>query len=214
MSSGDRGLKTKQELLDEYEKDYLARLEEKEKEPEDLQNIILQFAKEVKVHETKDYIGICVVCTKRVDRGEMVYKNNHLFHPDCFDQHGDEYQATTNLMNEGKRAKVDLIYLKNLKVRISDQDSSKNPTSAPKKKSTKRKRPSRKKKRRVKSRRTKTKKRSKKKIKRRKAKKRKTSTKKRRILRKRHHGLRPKRRTARRKVRRKPSKKRKAKRRR
>ncbi len=146
MSSDDQGLKTKHEVLKEYERGYLARLEEKA-EPEekpieeqkvdsnipmDLQNIISQLSAKFETHVNKEYIGHCVACLKKVERNKMVYKKNHLFHASCFEQHGNDYQATTNLMNEERRARVDLAYLKNLKVR-SDGSAGEKP---PKKRKT------------------------------------------------------------------------------
>lgn len=152
MSSSDQGLKTKQELLDEYEKDYLTRVEEKEEPkekptegpkvqsnvPSDLQSLIFKIAADFEADANKDYIGHCVVCVKKVERNKMVYKNDHLFHSNCFQQHGNEYEVTTDLMREEKRAKMDLVYLKNLKQRMSNQGIRENPGSAPKKKSVKR----------------------------------------------------------------------------
>jgi len=147
LSSGDQGSKTKHEVLKEYEKGYLARLEEKV-EPEEkpieepkvesnippnLQSLIFNLSAQFETNANKDYIGHCVACLKKVERNKMVYKKNHLFHASCFEQHGNDYQATTNLMNEERRARVDLAYLKNLKVR-SDESAGEKPPN--KKKST------------------------------------------------------------------------------
>ena len=152
MSSADK------ESLEEYEKNYLTRLEE-EKNPTDLQNLIFKMSKKTKVLARYDYVGLCAACTKGVDRKEMVYKNSHLFHPDCFAQHGNEYQATTNLMNEERRTKVDLVYLKNLQIRSGNSVEESTSTEKIKrriKEKSQRRRPSRKKttktKRRVKTR--------------------------------------------------------------
>jgi len=152
LSSSDQGSKTKQELLEEYEEGYIARVEEKEgpeekptEEPKveskvspDLQSLIFKIGAEFETKATKDYIGHCVVCVKKVERNKMIYKNNHLFHSNCFQQHGNEYEAMTDLMREEKRAKIDLVYLRNLKLRMSNQGIRKNPGSAQKKKSVKR----------------------------------------------------------------------------
>jgi len=134
LNSAEQGTETKQELLKEYEKNYLVRLEKKE-EPEekpieeprvesnipmDLQNIIFKLSADFETDVNKDYIGHCVVCSKKVERNKMLYKNNHIFHSKCFNQHGNEYEATTDLMIEGRRARVDLALFKNLKVRISN----------------------------------------------------------------------------------------------
>ncbi len=151
MSSSDQGSKTKQEMLDEYEKGYLVRVEEKQESEEkptegpkvetsvtpDLQSLIFKIGAEFETKANKDYIGHCVVCVKKVERNKVVYKNNHLFHSNCFQQHGNEYEATTDMMREERRAKMDLVYLKNLKLRMSNQGIRKNPGSAPKKKSVK-----------------------------------------------------------------------------
>ncbi len=152
MSSGDQGLKTKHEVLKEYEKGYLDRLEKKEGPeekpiegpkvesniPMDLQNLIFKVSASFETDVNKDYIGHCVVCLKKVERNKMVYKNNHLFHSKCFNQHGNEYEATTDLVIEGQRARVDLALFKNLKVRISNS-SQKSSNRSKKKSSTKRK---------------------------------------------------------------------------
>ena len=151
MSSSDQGLKTKQEMLDEYEKGYLVRVEEKQESEEkpteepkvethiplDLQALIFKIASEFETNANKDYIGHCVVCVKKVERNKMVYKNDHLFHSNCFKQHGNEYEVTTDLLRDERRAKMDLVYLKNLQLRMSNQNIRKNPGSAPKKKSIK-----------------------------------------------------------------------------
>ena len=78
MSSGDQELKTKHEVLKEYEKSYLVRLEKKE-EPEekpieepkvesnipmDLQNIIFKVSANFETDANEDYMGHCVVCSK------------------------------------------------------------------------------------------------------------------------------------------------------
>jgi len=150
LSSSDQGSKTKQEVLEEYEKDYITRVkEEPEEKPTeepkvqsnispDLQSLIVKLAANFETNANKDYVGHCVVCVKKVERNKMVYKNNHLFHSNCFQQHGSEYEAMTDLMREEKRAKMDLVYLKNLQLRMSNQGIRKNPGSAPKKKSVKR----------------------------------------------------------------------------
>jgi len=152
MSSGDQGLKTKHEVLKEYEKGYLDRLEKKEgpeekpiEEPKveaniptDLQNLIVKLSAKFETSVNKEYIGHCVVCLKKVERNKMVYKKNHLFHASCFEQHGNDYQATTNLMIEGRRTRIDLALFKNLKVRISNS-SQKSSNRSKKKSSTKRK---------------------------------------------------------------------------
>jgi len=217
MSSGDQGLKTKHEVLKEYEKGYLDRLEKKEgpeekpiEEPKveanipmDLQNLIVKLSADFETDVNKEYIGHCVVCLKKVERNKMVYKKNHLFHASCFEQHGNDYQATTNLMNEERRDRVDLAYLKNLKVRsdgsVGEKPPNKKKSTRKTKKKAKRRKISRKRKRK-----TRAKKRIvKRKVRRSKPKRRKASLKKRKSSRKRTLRKRSsKRRTSRKKVRR------------
>ncbi len=144
MSSGGEG--TKQEGLQNYEKQYLERLE-KEKNSQNLQNFILKMTEEAKVHVTKDYIGFCVFCTMGVPRDEMTYKNNQLFHPNCFEQQGKNFpQVNKDLATKQALAKIELVQLKNLKIRTVGSESTPSATSRPKtkaikKKTTRRKKP-------------------------------------------------------------------------
>ena len=117
LSSANQDVKTKQEKLNEYEKDYLARLE-KEKSG-NLQNVIFEMTQEMKELGKKDYVGICVVCTKGVDREEMIYQKNRLFHPDCYDKHGQDFpEVDQEARNQTLRAQVEITQLKNLKERF------------------------------------------------------------------------------------------------
>jgi hypothetical protein len=165
MSSGDQGKKS----LEEYEKEYLARLEN-EKKSDNLQDVIVQMTQEIKKHETKDYVGFCAFCTMGVSREEMTYKNNLLFHPNCFEQQGKNFPLVNEeLQKQTSNAKVQLILLKNLKARtsgisnVSNTQSRPNPKkrSNPKRKSkAKKKRPTKRKIRRKSKKRNATKKRS------------------------------------------------------
>jgi len=128
MSSGDQ--EAKQNSLKEYEKDYLSRLE-KEKKSGNLQDIIFQMTQEIKKLETKDYIGFCTFCTMGVERKEMVYKNNLLFHPNCFEQQGKNFPpGNQEILNQTTIAKVQLVLLKNLKARTSDISNVSSPQSS------------------------------------------------------------------------------------
>ena len=144
MSSGGEG--SKQQSIDNYEKDYLERLE-KEKKSENLQNFIFKMTEETKVHETKDYVGFCVFCTMGVTREEITYKNNLLFHPNCFAQQGKNFPPVNkDLATKQALAKIELVQLKNLKIRTVGSESTPRTTSRPKtkakkKKTTRRKKP-------------------------------------------------------------------------
>ena len=137
---------TKQKGLINYEKNYLERLE-KAKHPQDLQNFIFKLAEETKVHVTKDYIGFCVFCTMGVTRDEITYRNNLLFHPNCFQQQGKNFPAVNkDLATKQALAKIELVQLKNLKIRTVGPESIPSATSRPKikaikMKTTRRKKP-------------------------------------------------------------------------
>ena len=198
MSSGGQG--RKQELA-EYEKDYLERLQ-KQKDGQDsleikdeqdlqkiedgqnLQNLIFNFSKDLKKPEVAkvtnvDYIGHCTFCMMGVPRKEMTYENGHLFHSNCFEQQGKNFPAPNKeLQKQNSSAKVELVQLRNLKIRTTgsaDSSRTKPKTKKKSKRKTKKRRP----KRRV-TKRKKTKKRSsrRKPSKRRTASKRKKSTRK------------------------------------
>ncbi len=127
MSSGDQGKKS----LEEYEKEYLARLEN-EKKSDNLQDVIVQMTQEIKKHETKDYVGFCAFCTMGVSREEMTYKNNQLFHSNCFEQQGKNFPLVNEeLQKQTSNAKVQLILLKNLKARTTDISNISNTKSRP-----------------------------------------------------------------------------------
>jgi len=149
MTLAEAMTKTRKELLQEYENGYLKKIEddrvEKTEEEEKvklnissdtLQSFIFTASKANKKQEAKEIIDYCVVCNKGVGKKEMVYKNDHLFHPDCFKQHGSEYRSPNNQERENTLAKIMLVKLKNLQsVQVSKPET---PTK-PKKKTMKRK---------------------------------------------------------------------------
>jgi len=146
LSSDGQEIKIKKESLEEYEKGYLERMKEEKKEPDGLQNLIFSMSKEFKKLEKKEYIGFCAFCNMGVERGEMAYKKNLLFHSNCYDQQGKNFPAVDQeILYQTSNAKVQLVLLKNLKVRTmgaSNLDSTKPKTKKrqPKRRVTKRKR--------------------------------------------------------------------------
>ena len=53
-----------------------------------------------------------------VPRQEMTYKNSQLFHSNCFEQQGKNFPAPNQeLLKETSNARVQLVILKNLKIR-------------------------------------------------------------------------------------------------
>ncbi len=132
MSSGDQG-KSKQEGLENYEKDYLERLQ-KQKDGQNLQNLIYDLSKDFKKPEEvdKDYVGLCTFCMIGVSRKEMAYKNSQLFHSNCFEQQGKNFPAPNQeLLKESSNAKVQLVILKNLKFRTGGDSSPSTPQPKP-----------------------------------------------------------------------------------
>ena len=137
MSSEVQEIKTTKESLDEYEKGYLERMKEEKKEPDGLQNLIFSMSQEFKKLEKKEYIGFCSFCNMGVERVEMAYKKNLLFHSNCYDQQGKNFPAVDQeILLQTSNAKVQLVLLKNLRVRTmgtSNPDSTKPKTKTRKK---------------------------------------------------------------------------------
>lgn len=97
----------------------------------------------------KPFVSFCVFCNRGVINDEMIYQKGKVFHKDCYDKHGNSYpQVDQDLLSESANAKVQLIQLKNLKIRMSGGSSSNKPKTKkkikrrPKKRVTKRKKPS------------------------------------------------------------------------
>jgi hypothetical protein len=137
LSSEVQEIKTTKESLDEYEKGYLERMKEEEKEAGGLQNLIFSMSQEFKKLEKKEYIGFCSFCNMGVERVEMAYKKNLLFHPNCYDQQGNNFPAVDQeILLQTSNAKVQLVLLKNLRfrtMRTSNPDSTKPKTKTRKK---------------------------------------------------------------------------------
>jgi hypothetical protein len=116
------------------------------------------------------FVSYCVVCNVFLTKDEMVYEKGNVFHRDCFEKHGKEFpDINQDLISQNSNAKVQLIQLKNLKVRqlgtLNQSSFTPKPQAKAKtKRKSKKKRPKRKmeKKRRSSAKRKKTKKRSKK----------------------------------------------------
>lgn len=146
MGSGNS--ENKQQSFAEYEKDYLERLK-KIKEGQNLQNLIFDLSTDFKNPEVinTDYIGHCTFCRMGVAREEMAYKNSQLFHSNCFDQQGKNFPAPNQeFLKQNSKAKVELVQLKNLKIRTmgtSNPGSIKPKTKKKSKSKTKKRRPKR-----------------------------------------------------------------------
>jgi len=101
------------------------------------------------------FVSFCVYCNKGVIKEEMVYEKGSVFHKDCFYKHGASFPAVNQeLVNESSNAKVQLIQLKNLKIRMGGSSSTNPKPKRKTKKKLKRKSKKRQKKRVAKRKRT------------------------------------------------------------
>ena len=97
----------------------------------------------------KPFVSFCVFCNKGVVKEEMTYQKGKVFHKDCYDKHGNSFPAVNHeLLIQSSNAKVQLVQLKNLKVRTmgtSNPDSIKRKTITKKKskRKTKKRQPKR-----------------------------------------------------------------------
>lgn len=84
----------------------------------------------------KPFVSFCAFCNKGVISEEMVYQKGRVFHKDCYDKHGSSYpHVNQELQSESSNARVQLIQLKNLKVRMGGLSSSEKTKPKQKKKS-------------------------------------------------------------------------------
>lgn len=68
----------------------------------------------------KPFVSFCVVCNKGVIIEEMMYEKGRVFHKDCFDKYGKNFPAINqDLLSQSTNAKVELVQLKNLQVRMT-----------------------------------------------------------------------------------------------
>jgi len=86
---------------------------------------------------TKPFVSFCVFCNKGVVKDAMTYQKGKVFHKDCYDKHGSSFpEVNHELLSQSSNAKVQLVQLKNLKVRMmgtSNPDSIKRKTITKKK---------------------------------------------------------------------------------
>jgi hypothetical protein len=111
------------------------------------------------------FVSFCVECNKGVTQTDMTYQKGKVFHKECYDKHGSNYPPVNQeLLSQNTNDIVQLVQLRNLKIRMSGAS---NPSKAKpktkkksKRKNTKKKTSNRKisKKRRIGKRRTSSKK--------------------------------------------------------
>ncbi len=86
----------------------------------------------------EEYVTICVACTKGVTKENMQYVNGMVFHPECYQKHGKDFHVVDHeVAKNAARLKVDLVQLKNLKLRKKAPSKTKSKPSKVKKKSKK-----------------------------------------------------------------------------
>ena len=96
----------------------------------------------------KPFVTFCVVCNKGVISEDMMYEKGSVFHKDCYDKYGKNFPAINqDLLSQSTNAKVELVQLKNLKVRMTGTNPSSSisrpKTTKKSKRKTKKQRPKR-----------------------------------------------------------------------
>lgn len=97
---------------------------------------------------TKPFVTFCVACNKGVISEDMMYEKGSVFHKDCYDKYGKNFPAINqDLLTQSTNAKVELVQLKNLKVRMTGTNPSSSisrpKTTKKSKRKTKKQRPKR-----------------------------------------------------------------------
>ena len=71
------------------------------------------------------FVSFCVFCNKGVIKEEMTYQKGYVFHKDCYNNHGSKYpQVNQESLSQNTNDKVQLVQLRNLKIRMGEGSSS------------------------------------------------------------------------------------------
>lgn len=93
----------------------------------------------------KDFVDMCAICKQGVLRSEMDYQKGKVFHAKCFTEHGNTVpNVDSDLAHLSARTRIELVQLKNLKLRADLEEPQ--PGVAKQSKPAKRKKPAAKKK--------------------------------------------------------------------
>jgi len=66
----------------------------------------------------KDFVDMCAICKQGVLRSEMDYQKGKVFHAKCFTEHGSTVPSVdSDLAHLSARTRIELVQLKNLKLR-------------------------------------------------------------------------------------------------
>ncbi|TBR11699.1 MAG: hypothetical protein EPO62_01375 [Candidatus Nitrosotenuis sp.] len=88
----------------------------------------------------KDFVDMCAICKQGVLRSEMDYQKGKVFHAKCFTEHGNTVPSVdSDLAHLSARTRIELVQLKNLKLRSDLEEPQ--PGIAKKSKPAKRKNP-------------------------------------------------------------------------
>jgi hypothetical protein len=87
----------------------------------------------------EDFVDMCAFCKQGVPRANMVYQKGLVFHSQCYTDHGNDFAAPDpELAQLSARTRVELVQLKNMRVRSETQKQSSSPVKKVKEKSRKR----------------------------------------------------------------------------
>lgn len=66
----------------------------------------------------KDFVDMCAICKQGVSREDMDYQKGKVFHTQCFTEHGSTVPTVDpELAHLSARTRIELVQLKNLKMR-------------------------------------------------------------------------------------------------
>ena len=66
----------------------------------------------------KDFVDMCAICKQGVSREDMDYQKGKVFHTQCFTEHGNTIPTVDpELAHLSARTRIELVQLKNLKMR-------------------------------------------------------------------------------------------------
>ncbi len=66
------------------------------------------------------FVSFCVACNKGVIQMDMTYQKGKVFHKECYDKHGSNYPPVNQeLLSQNTNDIVQLVQLRNLKIRMS-----------------------------------------------------------------------------------------------
>ena len=86
---------------------------------------------------TANFIDMCAVCKQGVPKETMTYQKGRVFHIQCFESQGSTFPVIdSELAQMSARTRIELVQMKNLKVRSDAEEITKKVTK-PKKKTAK-----------------------------------------------------------------------------